>query len=182
MDDSLNIFVTGTSKGTSATLYDIATVKYDAAGNEKYVLIYNNTVNKDDAGNAIAVKNSDIYVTGRSSNFTNDDYITLRYSYSAVGIFEQAANAVSAEVFPNPTSGDLHIVIATTPATSSAAYTFVITNALGQTIKAGNALPEESTGTKSSLGINAKELQAGVYFVTIYQADELIGKAKFIKE
>lgn len=182
LDDSLNIFVTGTSKGTNATLYDIATVKYDAAGNEKYVLIYNNTVNKDDAGNAIAVWNSDIYITGRSSNFTNDDYITLRYSYSAVGIHEQTVNAVSLDVFPNPTSGDLHILIATNPGSTSTAYTFVITNALGQNVKTGTALPEESIGTKSSLGINARELEAGIYFVTIYWSEEIVGKARFIKE
>lgn len=182
LDDSLNIFVTGTSKGTSATLYDIATVKYDAAGNEKYVLIYNNTVNKDDAGNAIVVKNSDIYIAGKSANFTNDDYITLRYSYSAVGINEQSASPVSPDVFPNPSTGYLHILISTDPSATGANYSFVITNALGQDVKKGAALPEESIGTKSSLGITTEGLEQGIYFVSIFSEGVLVGKAKFIQE
>jgi uncharacterized delta-60 repeat protein len=180
LDDSLNIFVTGSSKGTAGTLYDIATVKYDAAGNQKYVLIYNGAANKDDAGNAIVVKNADIYIAGRSSNFTNDDYITLRYSYSAVGIEEQTAVPVSLEVYPNPSSGELHILVAENFASPGTAYNFVITNALGQDVKKGAALPEESIGSKTSLGVTASGLEAGVYFVTVYADREIVGKAKFV--
>lgn len=180
LDDSLNIFVTGTSKGTS-TLMDIATVKYDAAGNEQYVLIYNfSLANKDDAGNAIVVKDGDIYVAGRSSNLTNDDYITLRYSYSAVGINEYQNAPVSLEVFPNPTADELHVVVAVHPGSTGNNYNYVITNSLGQDVKKGNALPGESIGTKNSLAINANGLDSGVYFVTIYEGAEMIGKAKFI--
>ncbi len=180
LDDSLNIFVTGTSKGTSATGYDIATVKYNDAGTQKYVLLFNNTANKDDAGNAIVVKNSDIYITGRSSNLTNDDYITLRYSYSAVGINEHVAAPVSLEVFPNPSSGELHVVVFTDQSAFLEGYSYVITNALGQDVKKGAALPEESIGTKSSLGINTQGLETGVYFVTIYSRTGIAGKSKFI--
>jgi hypothetical protein len=181
LDDSLNIYVTGISKGTSSTLNDIATVKYDAAGTEKYVLIYNNVVaNKDDGGNAIAVKDGDIYITGKSSNLTNDDYITLRYSYSAVGIDEHSAAPVSLEVFPNPSSGELHVVISTDLSSAVTDYSYSITNILGQNVKKGAALPEESTGTKSSLGINTEGLETGVYFVTVYAGTEIAGKAKFI--
>lgn len=180
LDDSLNIFVTGSSKGTSGTLYDIATVKYDAAGNEKYVLIYNGAASKDDAGNAIAVQNADIYIAGRSSNFTNDDYITLRYSYSAIGIEEQNAVPVSLEVYPNPSSGELHILVTENFAAAATAYNFVISNALGQEVKKGSALPEESIGTKTSLGVTTSGLETGVYFVTIYSDQEIIGKAKFV--
>jgi hypothetical protein len=179
LDDSLNIFVTGQSKGASPTMNNIATVKYDAAGNQVYVLIYNNTTNRDDGGNDVAVRNGDIYVTGFSSNLSNDDYITLRYSYSAVGIYEQAAAPVSLEVFPNPSSGELHILVSESLA-SSAAYSYVITNTLGQEVRKNSALREESIGTKTSLGINASGLEPGSYFVVLYAAGEIVGKAKFI--
>jgi hypothetical protein len=156
-------------------------VKYDVAGTQKYVLIYNNTVaNKDDAGNAIAVKDGDIYIAGRSANLTNDDYVTLRYSYSAVGIDENPAAPVSLEVFPNPSSGALFVVIATDPSAAMTGYSFIITNALGQNVKKGTALPGDSTAAKSSLGINTEGLETGVYFVTIYNGITVAGKAKFI--
>lgn len=180
LDDSLNIFVTGMSKGAFPTMNNIATVKYDAAGNEKYVLIYNNTSNHDDAGNDIAVHNGDIYVTGRSSNLTNDDYITLRYSYSAVGITEQSAAPATLGIFPNPSSGDLHLVLAENQSLPLAAYSYVITNTLGQEVKKGAALREESIGSKTSLGINVSGLEPGTYFVALYTAGEISGNAKFI--
>lgn len=179
LDDSLNIFVTGTSKA-NATTFNIATVKYDAAGNEKYVLIYDGVANQDDAGNAIAVKNTDIYVAGRSATASNDDYITLRYSYSAVGINEQGLLPVSMEIFPNPATGNLHVVIPTELNFSGFNYSYSITNIAGQIVKEGAALPEESTGAKSSFGINAEGIEPGVYFVTISAGNEVTGKAKFI--
>jgi uncharacterized delta-60 repeat protein len=179
MDDSLNIFVTGTSKGLSGTLFDIATVKYNAAGTELYVLRYDNSgAHKDDAGNDMVVKNSDIYITGRSSNLTNDDYITLRYSYSAVGIQEQENVPVSLDVFPNPANDEVHIVVASD--FNAADYNFVITNSLGQVVKKGNAALTESIGAKNSLLVNTSGLEAGAYFITIYQAGTIAGNARFI--
>ncbi|MEO5645612.1 MAG: SBBP repeat-containing protein [Bacteroidia bacterium] len=179
LDDSLNIFVTGTSQ-INATSYNIATVKYDAAGNQIYVLNYNGAANLNDQGNAIVVKNTDIYVAGKSATAVNDDYLTLRYSYSAVGIDEQNAIPLSLEIFPNPSTDYFHIIIPGETNVYGMNYSYIISNITGQHVKQGVALPEESTGTKTAFGINAAGLDAGVYFVAIYAEGEIAGEAKFV--
>lgn len=150
LDDSLNIFVTGFSKGTG-TLYDCATVKYDPSGNQIYALRYNNAnANKDDMGNAIAVRNGDIYVTGKSANLSNDDYITLRYSYSAVGIAE---NGLKIEnllyIYPNPSNGEnISVLFPENLSLNDAKCSINITNAQGQIIRTENHKITLSPDTK----------------------------------
>ncbi len=179
MDDSLNIFVTGTSKGTG-TMFDIATVKYDPSGNQLYVLRFDNaTAHKDDAGNAMVVKNSDIYIAGRSSNLTNDDYVTLRYSYSAVGINENEISQTSLEIFPNPSHDEIQIVVPSTQGTNQQ-MNYTITNSLGQNIGNYKGDLTESIGSKSVMTLNVSGLTEGLYFITVLQGENVIGKSKFI--
>jgi hypothetical protein len=75
-----NIYVAGASIG-SGTSYDYATIKYDSAGGEQWVLRYNGPGNLGDWANDIVVDSSgDIYVTGESSgSSTNRDYATIKY-------------------------------------------------------------------------------------------------------
>lgn len=142
--------MTGFSKGTG-TLYDCATVKYDPSGNQIYALRYNNAnANKDDMGNAIAVRNGDIYVTGKSANLSNDDYITLRYSYSAVGIAE---NGLKIEnllyIYPNPSNGEnISVLFPENLSLNDAKCSINITNAQGQIIRTENHKITLSPDTK----------------------------------
>jgi hypothetical protein len=183
LDDSLNIYVTGYSKGTG-TGFDIATVKYDQAGNELYVLRYDNvSANGDDAGNAIAVRNGDIYITGRSANLTNDDYITLRYSYGTpltVAENNPAQNQLAA--FPNPSHGEVHVILSENNSAGNKTIHAEILNALGQTVLITDPLTTETSDGKSVVSINTQDLPAGIYMLLIYAEGEMVGVSKFVAE
>ncbi|MCX6312639.1 MAG: SBBP repeat-containing protein [Bacteroidetes bacterium] len=182
LDDSLCIYVTGFSQATTGpSTFDIITVKYDPAGNEMYTLRFNNaSANKDDAGNSIAIKNGDIYITGKSANLTNDDYITLRYSYSAVGINEQQNGINSFGVFPNPSTSELHLSVSTAEISSTSPFTATITNSLGQVVKKCNAVMTESVGSQSILSVDVSEFEMGIYLITVLNDEKIIGSSKFV--
>ncbi len=83
-DNSGNIYVTGNSTG-SGSVYDFATIKYDAAGNIIWTKIFNGAANKSDIPTAMAVDTSgNVYVTGSSSNGANLDYATVKYNSAGV--------------------------------------------------------------------------------------------------
>jgi hypothetical protein len=81
VDDAGNVYVTGHSVG-SGTSDDIATIKYNPAGDTVWVRRYNGPANDVDCGNAIAVDPAgNVYVTGYSYDPTvSDDYVTIKYS------------------------------------------------------------------------------------------------------
>lgn len=65
IDDSGNVYVTGSSHGVSGTA-DYATIGYDPNGNQLWVARYNGPENDSDVAVAIAADNSgNVYVTGR---------------------------------------------------------------------------------------------------------------------
>ncbi|MBO9201623.1 MULTISPECIES: SBBP repeat-containing protein [Niastella] len=84
VDNNGNVYATGSSFGVGS-LADIATVKYDAAGNSQWGKRYNGPANLNDQANAITVDNKGfVYVTGFSQSPTattvaNPDYVTIKY-------------------------------------------------------------------------------------------------------
>lgn len=80
IDGSQNVYVTGQSAG-AGTAYDYATIKYDLAGQEKWVARYDGPANNADQAWAIAVDNSgNAYVTGQSYGAgTESDCATIKY-------------------------------------------------------------------------------------------------------
>jgi uncharacterized delta-60 repeat protein len=177
MGDSSTIFVTGFCT-PSANNKDIATVKYDANGNQLYVLQFSHTANKDDIGNAVAFKAGDIYVTGLSTPPNgNSDYITLRYSYSAIGISENAAPIANLDCYPNPTSDQVRIPV---NANGNGEYNLEVTNAIGQTVISTIATATESTGNKDVLILNTTTLPAGVYTIRVADQNNTIGIARVV--
>jgi len=83
LDISGNIYVTGESYG-SGTSWDYATIKYDIAGIEQWVVRYNGPGNGYDSAGDIALDDSgNVYVTGLSeSSVTSRDYATIKYNSS----------------------------------------------------------------------------------------------------
>jgi uncharacterized delta-60 repeat protein len=81
VDASGNSCVTGSSAG-SGTSRDYATIKYDAIGNQLWVVRYNGPANGYDYGKALALDASgNFYVTGYSAGSgTSDDYVTIKYN------------------------------------------------------------------------------------------------------
>jgi len=80
VDDAGNIYVAGYSYG-AGTGYDYATIKYNSAGTQQWVTIYNGP--RDDYLQALAVdKAGNLYVVGYS-NYTwpaGSDYVTIKYN------------------------------------------------------------------------------------------------------
>jgi hypothetical protein len=80
-----NIYITGASNG-GETEADYTTIKYDASGNELWVIRYNGPGNADDSPQSLAVDGSgNVYVTGWSfGNGTATDYATIKYTQTSV--------------------------------------------------------------------------------------------------
>ncbi|MEO8209678.1 MAG: SBBP repeat-containing protein [bacterium] len=82
VDNQGNVYITGYSCGSS-TKKDFATIKYNSAGVQLWVAIYNNNeLNGDDIASAVEVDASgNVYVTGQSAGAgTFADYLTIKYS------------------------------------------------------------------------------------------------------
>jgi len=79
VDGSGAVYTTGANGHADGSI-DYATVKYDAAGKEQWVAIYN-AAGSDDGATAIAIDGSaNVYVTGRSfGSKTGFDYATIKY-------------------------------------------------------------------------------------------------------
>ncbi|MBO9201624.1 MULTISPECIES: SBBP repeat-containing protein [Niastella] len=80
VDVNGNVYVTGQSIGTNGS-YDFATIKYDAAGNTKWVKRYDGPGHGFDGATKIAVDAAgNVYVTGISiGSGTLEDYVTIKY-------------------------------------------------------------------------------------------------------
>lgn len=80
IDVSGNVYVTGRSYGKNGN-HDYATIAYNSAGVQQWIVRYNGPTNLHDGANAITVDGAgNIYVTGysTSSNGTKD-YVTIKY-------------------------------------------------------------------------------------------------------
>jgi uncharacterized delta-60 repeat protein len=82
LDGEGNVYVTGISQRMSPfSDYDYATIKYDSVGQEQWVARYNGPGNAYEQVSGIAVDSAgNVYVTGRSGNGFDDDYVTIKYA------------------------------------------------------------------------------------------------------
>jgi uncharacterized delta-60 repeat protein len=83
VDDSGNVFVTGSSDGTSLDNSDFATIKYNTDGMQLWLARYDGPGGADDAYSMALDGNGSLYVTGESKNpvvQTTYDYLTIRYN------------------------------------------------------------------------------------------------------
>ena len=93
IDDSLNIYVTGS--GDNLSNGDYLTLKYDSVGVEQWVAWYNGPINGNDAAYAITTDYiGNICVTGRSSGVA-EDFATIKY-VSAHGVIEKKVDYINA--------------------------------------------------------------------------------------
>ena len=80
LDDASNVYVTGRSERTTFGDSDYATVKYNSAGQQQWVVRYNGPGNTDDRAAAMAIDGLDnIYVTGISGSGVDADFLTIKY-------------------------------------------------------------------------------------------------------
>ncbi len=86
VDNAGNIYVTGTTSNPGITGLDITTIKYNSAGVEIWVRVYNSLGDQNDEANDIFIDNSgNVYVTGMENNAgNNNDIVTIKYNSSGV--------------------------------------------------------------------------------------------------
>ena len=85
VDASGNVYVTGNSKG-AGTGSDLATIKYDADGNQLWVTRYNGPANRRDEAHALFVDAlGNVYVTGNTKvSLFISDYLTIKYRTNGI--------------------------------------------------------------------------------------------------
>jgi uncharacterized delta-60 repeat protein len=81
VDSTGNVYVTGQSQPNNSDQADYLTIKYDNAGNQRWVARYNGPGNQADVAKHIAVDaQGNVYVGGGSIGLTpNGDYCTVKY-------------------------------------------------------------------------------------------------------
>lgn len=89
IDDSLNVYVTGASKN-STNDFDFATVKYNSAGVQQWVVYYNGSANSwDEAYGVVTDDSMNVYVLGRSPGAgTSADFVTIKYDSNGNQVWE----------------------------------------------------------------------------------------------
>jgi uncharacterized delta-60 repeat protein len=80
LDNLENVYVTGASVGSGGA-YDYATIKYNSAGEEQWIIRYDGPASSYDLARGVAVDAlGDVYVTGNSFGSGMDsDYATIKY-------------------------------------------------------------------------------------------------------
>jgi uncharacterized delta-60 repeat protein len=87
VDNNGNVYVTGDSDRdiTGVTNYDYLTIKLSTTGSLLWATRYNGTGNGTDrAAGIVADASGNAYITGRSANPNDDDYVTIKYNSSGV--------------------------------------------------------------------------------------------------
>ncbi len=85
IDLSGNVYITGQSEGGKGFSFDIATIKYNSAGVEQWVVRYNSPANFDDYPNSLVIDSqNNVYVVGqiRAAPGVSFDYVTIKYNSS----------------------------------------------------------------------------------------------------
>ncbi|MDY0083803.1 MAG: SBBP repeat-containing protein [Ignavibacteriaceae bacterium] len=88
VDDFGNVYVTGSSMGIG-TSFDYATVKYNSAGEEQWVMRYNKANGADEAVAIDLDSQGNVYITGYSCSgfpITTADFATIKYLDSIVPV------------------------------------------------------------------------------------------------
>ncbi|MDD5571344.1 MAG: T9SS type A sorting domain-containing protein, partial [Bacteroidales bacterium] len=99
-----DVYVTGESDSDPSLVSndDFCTVKYNASGVQQWVQRYNGTGNKTDRAVAIEVSIwGTAYVTGRSSNGTDDDIVTIQYTGAGVEQWVKKYNGGNGDNHPS---------------------------------------------------------------------------------
>ena len=157
LDDSLNVYVTGYS--IANTTSDYVTIKYNNQGNTIWNMRYDGPAGNSDQALAMVVNaaNGDVHVTGKSANNTNDDFLTIKYSYAAVGV-EDINSANTFNIYPNPNSGFFYIDMSNK---SQQAVVVEILNPIGQVVFS------DKYSSTDRIELNLTMLPSGVYFARI---------------
>jgi hypothetical protein len=164
-DSAGNVYVTGSSMSSSqVNSVDMATVKYNASGIEKWVQRYNGSGNSEDHAWAIAVDIfGNVFISGTGSGVTSyHDIITIKYT-QPIGIIQVSSEVPNAfglkQNYPNPFNPvtNIHFDI---PVSSYA--NIIIYDINGREIE--QLVNQNLSPGKFSVTWNASLYPSGIYF------------------
>jgi len=181
VDNQCNVYVTGFSD-SSATGYDILTIKYDSLGNVRWLNRYSSAGDHDDAGQAIAVDNQGhVYVTGFIYNPPHySDFITIKY-VQAQGVEEAIENCKlkidNFSLYPNPAKTYFTIRLPQTACRRQSGFSTSATDrseikiydVMGKEIR---CLRFDVASAPSTLRVTLDGIKNGIYFVKV--GDEMV--------
>lgn len=87
-----NVYVTGFSDNDpgAAINDDFIVIKYDPSGIQQWIKSYNGIGNLDDVPVGLGIdNNANVYVSGKSFNGVDDDYVTIKYNSTGTQMFLQ---------------------------------------------------------------------------------------------
>jgi len=174
LDDTANVYIAGYSENNSN--FDGITIKYDSAGTFDWSARYNSVYNQNDQNLAMVVKNGDVYIAGKTANAANEDFLTIRYSYSAVGIEEMPSSQEIMTAYPVPANNQL--TIAFPGQTGAPESILTVTDITGRVIET-EAVQQGSI----QLEINTSKYSSGCYFISLQNREgSLISRQRIIKQ
>ena len=98
LDASGNVYVTGSSDSdpSAAINDDYLTIKYNTSGVQQWVQTFNGAGNLGDVPVGLGVDNNgNVYVSGKSFNGLDDDFVTNKYSSTGLQLWSQIFNGVA---------------------------------------------------------------------------------------
>jgi len=136
LDASGNVYVTGTSDDGDG-ISDYATIKYDPAGQQQWVVRYSGPANGGGGATAMALDTSgNIYVTGTTSNGNDSDYATIKYNSAGqqqwVALYDGPAGGEIAHAIALDGSGNVYVTGASQGVGTDLDYATVKYNSAGQ--------------------------------------------------
>jgi len=188
VDNESNAFITGSSFNGSNN--DIVTIKYDPDGNELWQVAFNGTGGSDDAFDLAINGDGNTYVTGRTFNGTNFDFVTIKYNQCAPVSFEGSSKTSSWElpedetedpletklnnsfkIYPNPYDGSTNISYSIT---EESTVSLSVYNLLGEKIT--NLADQQQRAGYYNYKFSADKLgyPHGIYFVRLSINDKII--------
>lgn len=175
VDSENNVYITGYSDG-NGTNYDFATVKYDSAGNQKWIMRYDFSGKYDDQAYSIALDNmANVYITGIS----NRDILTIKYSVPTVvnnfAEFSTKENYLLFQNYPNPFNPITNIPYSIK---TSGNVKIKVYDIIGNEIKI--ILNEYKTSGRYDFDFDGTHLNSGVYFYSLYMNEEIMDTKKML--
>ena len=174
LDGQGNVYVTGWSRGSGTSDDDFATIKYNSAGDEVWVRIYQGPGDGFDQAMSIAAdRTGNIYVTGRSLGIsTQYDYATIKYNSSGDSLWVNRYNGVensadNSTAIAVDTSGNVYVFgqsyssvtnydFATVKYNSAGVYQWDrIYNGPGNSVENGTAIALDKSGNVYVTGASA---------------------------
>jgi len=93
LDGNGNIYISGSNQGIGTSL-DFFLIKYRPNGDSIWIRRFNGAGNSNDFAHSLKVDNSNnIIVTGSTSNFSQGDFLTLKYDSNGVLLWNKTYNA-----------------------------------------------------------------------------------------